>query len=71
MFSNPICHSEPYGRRISFRLFAEFILSEILQSLLSLRMTRSEGLRVTFWPISKHSQEGTFDKIKDYITVSD
>jgi len=29
------------------RFFAEFILSEILWSLLSLRMTESEGLRMT------------------------
>jgi hypothetical protein len=58
-----ICHSEPCGRRISFRLFAEFILSEtkelpflhfVQDSLLSLRMTGSEGLRVTFLPINKH-----------------
>jgi len=49
-------NSEPYRRRISFGLFAEFVLSEILQSLLSLRMTGGEGRRVAFLPISKLSQ---------------
>jgi len=47
MLKSSLCHSEPHGRRISRRLFAEPVVSEILRSLRSLRMTRSEGLRVT------------------------
>jgi len=43
----PNCHPERQ-RRVS-RFFAEFILSEILQSLCSFRMTKSEGLRMTGW----------------------
>ena len=35
------------GEREGSRFFAEFTLSEILRSLCSLRMTRSEGLRMT------------------------
>jgi hypothetical protein len=44
----------PMGEK-SLRLFAEPVLSEILRSLRSLRMTRSEGLRVTF--ISNNNSE--------------
>jgi len=77
LFSSPICHSEQChserseesGPRIPFRLFAEPVLSEILRSLLSLRMTRSEGRRmtrsagrrVTFLPIDKHFTTAWFD----------
>ena len=43
------------------RFFTEFILSEILQSLLSFRMTASEGFRMTIIsisPIATQSPEG-------------
>ena len=42
------CHPDPeQSEGEGSRFFAEFILSEILRSLRSLRMTRGEGLRMT------------------------
>jgi hypothetical protein len=63
LFSNTVCHSEPYGRRISVRLFAEFILSEtkelqVLHLRLGVRMTISKGLRMTVFLVTLSGAKG-------------
>ena len=49
------------------RFFTEFILSQILQSLLSFRLTASEGFRMTniLIPLLQHSLSGERKRVRE------